>query len=255
MDHDVRAPLVADRGANGQMAYEAHVAGGDGLQDDLVELSVVLVATSNNPTIINPDFLTDNDIVDKNRPLQEDPVVTPVFAQVVYEDGLIVRADPERVMFVQSAVGTSLSEIICPTMAERYTRAVPHVPYRAVGINPKLHVRLADADSAKVANALDDRGSWLSYMDSEPEIQLKAIYPFGSRKLIVEVLGAARRRSDGPPLPGLLFQGNVHRDLEQTSSKKRIEALISIVSDWESDVLDCRRLVDKFTSYATRDQA
>ena len=110
-----------------------------------------------------------------------------------------------------------------------------------------------DANRAKVANVLGDRGSGLSYKDSEPEIQLKAIYPFGSRKIVVDVLGATRRRPNGQPLPGLLFQGNVHRDLEQTSSKKRIEALISIVSNWESDVLDCRTLADKFTSYATRD--
>lgn len=249
----MKVPLPADPGANGQMAEKAHVAGGDTRSADLVELSVVLVATSNNPSIVNPDFLTDNDIVDERRQLREDPVTTPVFAQLVYEDGLIVRADPERVMFVQSASGTSLSGIVCPRMAEGYARAVPHVPYRAVGINPKLHVCLSAANPAKVANALGDQGSWLSYKDSEPEIQLKAIYPFGSRKIIVDVLGATRRRPNGQPLPGLLFQGNVHRDLEQTSSQKRIEALISIVSNWESDVLDCRTLADKFTSYATRD--
>ena len=229
------------------------MAGGDARLADLVELSVVLVATSNNPSIINPDFLTDNDIIDKNRSLQEDPVTTPVFAQVVYEDGLTVRADPERVIFVQSASGTSMGNIICPEMAKCYARAVPHVPYRAVGINPKLHVHLADANRAKVANALGDRGSWLSYKDSEPEVQLKAIYPFGSRKIVVDILGATRRRPNGQPLPGLLFQGNVHRDLAQTSSQKRIEELISIVSNWETDVLDCRTLADKFTSHATRD--
>ncbi len=94
---------------------------------NLVELSVVLVATSNNPSIINPDFLVDNHIIDDDRQLQESPVTTPVFAQVVYEGGLTVRADPERVMFVQSASGTSLNSIICPKMAEGYARAVPHV--------------------------------------------------------------------------------------------------------------------------------
>ncbi|MCY3846313.1 MAG: hypothetical protein OXH69_22540 [Acidobacteria bacterium] len=235
------------------MADEVHVAGGDSGRADLVELSVVLVATSNNPSIINPDFLTANEIVDKQRELQEDPVTTSVFAQVVYKGGLIVRADPERVMFVQSASGTSLNNVICPRTAEAYARAVPHVPYRAVGINPKLHVCLTDADRAKVATALDGRGAWWSYKDSEPEVQLKAIYPFSSRRIIVDVLGATRRQPDGQPSPGLLFQGNVHRDLQQTNSQGRVEALVAIVGNWESDVLDCRALADKFTSHAVRD--
>ena len=60
-------PLRADPGTNGQMAEEACVAGDDTRLADLVELSVVLVATANNPSIINPDFLADNDIVDKHR--------------------------------------------------------------------------------------------------------------------------------------------------------------------------------------------
>lgn len=236
------------------MADEAYVAGGVTGRAELVELSVVLVATSNNPSIINPDFLTANGIVDKHRELQENPVTTPVFAQVVYKGGLTVRADPERVMFVQSASEASLSNVIGPGTAEAYARAVPHVPYRAVGINPKLHVGLVDADRAKVATVLDGRGAWWSYKDSEPEIQLKAVYAFSSRKIVVDVLGVTRRHPNGQPLPGLLFQANVHRELEQTNSQRRIEALISIVGNWECDVLDCRTVADKFTSHATRDQ-
>ena len=216
-------------------------------------MSVVLVATSNNPSIVNPDFLSHNDIIDKDRRLQEDPVATPVFAQVVYEGGLTVRADPERVMFVQTASEARLTGIICPSMAEGYVRAVPHVPYRAVGINPKLHVGLDETSSARVANALDDHGSWLSFKDSEPEIQLKAIYRFSARQIIMDVLGAARRRPSGRQFRGLLFQGNVHRELEQTSSQTRINALISIISKWETDVRDCRALADKFTQHAVSD--
>ena len=52
---------------------------------DLVELSVVLVATSNNPAIINPDFLKHNGILEEDRELKEDPVATPMVSQVAYE--------------------------------------------------------------------------------------------------------------------------------------------------------------------------
>ena len=236
------------------MTDQAHaVAVGSIQRADLVELSVVLVATSNNPSIVNPDFLVHNDIIDKNRPLQGDAVATSVFSQVTYEGGLTVRADPERVVFAQSVPGTPLIDSTCPEMAERYARTVPHVPYRAVGINPKLYIGSGDAGSTRVSNVLDERGAWLSFKDSAPEIQLKAIYPFSSRKIIMDVLGAARRHPNGEQTQGLLFQANVHRDLEQTSSQKRIDTLVSIVREWESDVLDCRALAEKFTPRAFRD--
>ncbi len=236
------------------MTEQAHAAAvGSTQRTDLFELSVVLVVTSNNPSIINPDFLVHNDIIDKSRPLQENAIATPVFSQVTYEGGLTVRADPERVVFVQSVPGIPWADSACPKMAERYARAVSHVPYRAVGINPKLYIDSGDADSARVSNVLDERGSWLSFKDSDPEIQLKAIYPFGSRKISMDVLGAARPLPNGQQTQGLLFQANVHRDLEQISSQARIDTLISIVREWESDVLDCRALAEKFTPHAFRD--
>ena len=253
MPDDLRAPYPVGPGAVGQMMDQTHAAAGSMAHAELVELSVVLVATSNNPSIINPDFLCHNGIIDKDRRLQEDPVATPVFAQVVYEGGLTVRADPERVMFVQSASEEKLTGIVCPTMAEGYVRAVPHVPYRALGINPKLHVALDKVSRARVVNALDGRGSWLSFKDSEPEVQLKAIYRFSGRRITMDVLGAARRRPSGGESRGLLFQGNVHRELEQTSSQTRVDTLVSIIGEWETDVRDCRALSDKFTQHAARD--
>ena len=231
-----------------------HVATANAPRAELVELSVVLVATSNNPSIVNPDFLVANNIIDGKRQIREDPVTTPMFAQVAYQDGIVVRADPERVMFVQSTSEACLGRVICPDMAKNYACAVAHVPYRAVGINPKLHVGLADADNPGVSSALDDRGSWLSYQDSEPEIQLKAIYSFGLRKVIMDVLGATRRYPDGQQLPGYLFQGNVHRDLEQSSTQKRVDALQSILGNWEDDVQACRALAGKFTGHTMRER-
>lgn len=216
----------------------------------LVELSVVLVATSNNPSILNPDFLAQNGITNKDWRLQDNPVATPLFSQVVYEGGLTVRADPERVMFAQDV---SEEPFISPMMAERYVRAVPHVPYRAVGINPKLCVDLDDASSASVTNVLDDRGAWLSFEDSKPEIQLKVIYSVSLRKITMDI-GVTRHHSNSQQIRRFLFQANVHRDLKQTNSQTRIEALASIVHAWENDVHDCITLAGKFMPQALRDR-
>ena len=58
----------------------------------LIELSVVLVADSNNPSILNPDFLHYNKIVDKGHGVLDSPISTPGFSQVAYENGVTVTS-------------------------------------------------------------------------------------------------------------------------------------------------------------------
>ena len=213
---------------------------------ELIELSVVLVATSNNPSIINPDFLLHNDIVREDLVLAGDAVSTPVYSQVSYQGGLAVRADPERVVFVHSASGPILSDADSPRMAARYVQAVPHVPYRAVGINPKLYVGLAETRVAKVADLLRRRGAWLTFEDSEPDVRIGAIYSFSSRRVTIEALSSAQSYSINKQTHGLGFQANVHHDLDQTSSKARIEAFDSIIHGWRTDVADCQEIAHRF---------
>ena len=61
---------------------------------DLIEFSIVLVATSNNPSILNPDFLFHNDIVDVSHQVRDPRISTPAFSQVTFEDGLTVKVQP-----------------------------------------------------------------------------------------------------------------------------------------------------------------
>ena len=77
------------------------------MQIDLIGFSVVVVAQSNNPTILNPDFLRHNGIVSSSRALHSDrlPFVTPVVSEVSFDDDLVVRADPQRMTFDSLANG------------------------------------------------------------------------------------------------------------------------------------------------------
>jgi len=43
---------------------------------ELIELSIVLVATSNNPSILNPDFLFHNGIVDASHKVKDPRIST-----------------------------------------------------------------------------------------------------------------------------------------------------------------------------------
>ena len=219
--------------------------GGDGRNVDLIELSVVLLATSNNPSILNPDFLRYNEIVDANRQVQEPCISSPAYSQVTFQGGLTVKADPDRVIFEQRGDNLAIEDIVCPEMAKCYLKKVPHVPYRAIGINPK-GFRLSEGEAAdRVADALIDKGAWMSFKDLTPEIQLKAIYRYPERAIMLDIAEVKKKGTDGRHLPGILFQANFHRDITETSPQERIVRLLSIIDSWKKDLSDFHLLVRK----------
>ena len=211
----------------------------------LVELSVVLVAGQNDPSIINPDFLRYNGIVDNQTGVANPAVSTPVFSQAAFENGLTVTADPTRVIFAHR---NPLSEDNClsPDAAMRYIELVPHAPYSAIGINPKGFIPAAERTSVRVADILVDKGRWTSFKDVLPDIQLKAIYNFEKRNITLDVVGANMTNGDGSEAPGLLFQANIHRNVTEAEEARRLETLLSIISAWRDDLADFRNLVAKF---------
>ena len=111
------------------------VAAGQRPDVTLIAFSVALVADHIEPSMINPDFLRHNDIVDANLRTEQPPVSTPVFSQMVFEGDLAVVAEPNRYLFTQR--GEVLTEnIAIPDIVKRFLERVPHPAYKAVGINP-----------------------------------------------------------------------------------------------------------------------
>lgn len=214
----------------------------------LTTMSVVLVADSNNPTILNPDFLTSNGILAEDLQLREPPITTPVFSQVIYQGGISIKAEPNRVIFEQAAAVNSLETptIVSPQMAERYLENVPHVPYSAVGINPTGFRYFADGKKEKPSYGLRDGGAWMSFRDVMPEIQLKAIYQYDKRKINLDIAEAKTQDTHSTETSGLAFSANIHRDIEQAHQKERINELKSIINSWEDDLADFFAIIEKF---------
>ncbi len=208
----------------------------------LIELSVVLVADSNNPSILNPDFLHYNKIVDKDYEVQGSPVSTPAFSQVVFKNGVRVTSAPDRVIFTQD--GTLDEEnIVSPAIAKRYVEHIRHVPYNAIGINPKRFVSGQYPNA--VAEMLQEGGSWTKFKGMLPEVQLRTIYNDNERKIILDIAGA-RRAENSESKSGMLFQANIHRDLKETDVKLRIKHLFLLLDSWKNELKDFFELTDMY---------
>ena len=229
------------------MAQTSRTAkGGHDTQVGLVEVSVVLVANQNDPSILNPDFLRYNGIVDKALKLAQPPLSTPMISQVVFEGDIAVRAEPNRFVFEQKGQPLSEDGCVVPEFAARFVRALSHVPYSAIGTNAKSFRPSNDAARYSVADALLDGGKRISFRDVRPDIHLKAVYSYEGRRITFDVGGVGAVRGDGALDHGLLFQANIHRDIAERDQGQRIERATAILGAWKDDISDFNDLVAKF---------
>ncbi len=228
--------------AQGSRAAESGIDTGIGL----VELSVVLVTTQNDPSILNPDFLRYNGIVDKTLKPGQSPVTTPVFSQVVFEGGIEVRAEHNRFVFEQKGQPLNEGECVVPEIAGRFAQAVSHIPYIAIGINAKSFRTQKDKSGYGVAHTLLGGGEWMSFRDVQPNVHLKAVYGYETRRITLDVGGVSATRDGRVAGQGMLFQANIHRDITEESQQQRLERASAILGGWKNDLSDFNDLVAKF---------
>ncbi len=199
----------------------------------LIELSVVLVADGNNPSLLNPDFLIRHGIVEDGSRPTSPQVSTPVFSQVTFEDGVTVTADPQRIVFTSDSAERIDS---IPRIAMRYLQHVPHPPCRALGINPRFRQSLP-APAPLLETALRDRGRWMSFRGIGPNVQLKFVYPCGDRTITLDIAEKSGAR---------VFLANVHRDLSGENTITNERQVESVLNGWHSDLADVRGLMQQF---------
>ena len=108
---------------------------------EVSNVAVVIIAQSHNPSIINPDFLKNNGIVDGDLEPTGPLLITPVVAQI--ECGNIAWAvTPERCV-IHERVGAKFQKSYrVYQCAQKYIEVLKHIPYTALGLNWQIHITL-----------------------------------------------------------------------------------------------------------------
>ena len=214
-----------------------------GMRVQISGFSVVVLAEANNPTIINPDFLQYNGIVDRDRQSGSQVISTPAFSQVAFEGGLVVTADPDGVVFDQSGTSLEMADIACLDAARAYVKTVPHVPYRAVGLNPKAYVVRENSTQGGVSEGLISRGAWMTFRDTMPTFAMKATYEFHDKRMTLDISEGTVNETSA-----MIYRSNIHREIAETNQQMRTSSLLSILDSWENDLSDFRELVEQSLS-------
>lgn len=105
----------------------------------LETVSVVVTAEYHNPSILNADFLKSHNIVPTDWTVAE-TLTTPALSVVKYANGVEWNVDQSR-LIVAETKGLAFGHASeCHQLMTKYLGVLPHVPYRALGLNCRVSV-------------------------------------------------------------------------------------------------------------------
>jgi hypothetical protein len=210
------------------------------------ELAIVVVGKNHNPTILNPDFLKSNGIVPDEWQLAVAPVCVDPLAQVIFQNGLSIVAQFDKVIFSEPFSLGTVDPVETPRIAREYLETLPHVDYRAIGINPKGHVVFDDEGAAVrflTANFLAP-GPWHEFGNAPVKPAVKLVYTLDKAELNLTVDPAALE-SEGKRSPVLLFSGNFHRNLSGDTKDERHRRALEVIDNWKADLDTFQSLINE----------
>lgn len=201
-------------------------------------LSVVVVAQNHNPTILNPDFLYRNAIVPDDWKRAEDPICTPPLARVIFDNGIGIEAQFDKVIFTERDATKIPDRTPLGDVALKYVKTLPHVTYGAVGINPHGFVECDSDEEARLflTATLIANGPWRKVGDEPAHAALRLIYTFGDCQCILSIEQArARSGKESSRKPVITFRANFHRTLAGESHNQQLDYLYELIRNWRKD--------------------
>ncbi len=102
---------------------------------ELLDASVVVLASSHNPTILHPVFLAGQGVVPKEWEVSQSPIVTPLVSQVTYNDRIELTCQPDKLVILDRRPPVPPTPSAIALVARLYVEQLPHVTYTALGLN------------------------------------------------------------------------------------------------------------------------
>lgn len=193
--------------------------------------AIVVLAQSHNPSILHPSFLKAQEIVPEDWEPLEPPICTPPFSIAKYPEGIVFTSEVQKFQIVKAPPTPNLRDSKLPEYATKYVRALPHVPYRAVGINFSAGIASSDPEIMLIERFLTG-GPWNSASLPLNEIHLKFVYQVEAGVLNLSCgPGKSSSSFSGAMTSGVLVQGNYHLPLADSDRAQRTEEAISTFYD------------------------
>jgi hypothetical protein len=212
----------------------------------LQELAIAITAKNLNPTVLNPDFLKYTDIIPSDWEPARPPIYTNQSVQIVFQSGVAIVAQPNRVIFLEALNDKTLQNVQVAAIAGRYVEKLPNVEYEAVGINPKGYVTFPEPNGAYqyfLENILAS-GSWQRFGQAPVKAAVQLAYTLERSQLNLTINEATLQLPEEQALPAVLFSGNFNYEITANSRDDRLQETQRFLESWQADLETFRSLID-----------
>ncbi|MEH2133531.1 MAG: hypothetical protein V7K86_23520 [Nostoc sp.] len=204
------------------------------------EFGIIIAAKNHNPTLLNSDFLKYSGIVPTEWELARQPISTPQVSQIAFTNGVLIVAEPTRVIFIEAIEGKAVAEIIVADIAKKYVQTLPNVEYEAVGLNPRSYMSFdqqQDAARQYLAEMLLSPGPWQEVGTAPVRATLNLVYTLERCPFYLTVSEAALRNPDETSTPIVLFNGSFSYQVIGETVPERLKNLHQLIDNWQADLL------------------
>ncbi|MEH2362221.1 hypothetical protein [Nostoc sp.] len=211
------------------------------------EFGIIIAAKNHKPTILNPDFLKYSGIVPAEWELARQPVYTQSVSQVAFTNGVLIVAEPTRVIFIQAIEGFAATEIVVADIAKKYVQTLPNVEYEAVGLNPRSYMTFdqqQDAARQYLAEMLLSPGAWQEVGTTPVRATLNLAYTLERCPFYLTVSEAALRNPDETSTPIVLFNGSFNYEVIGETVPERLRNLHQLTDNWQGDLLTYQDIIN-----------
>ncbi len=182
----------------------------------LANVSVVVAAEQHNPSILHPSFLQTEGIVPADWEVAEGPICTPAFSLVGYSNGIEFRVEQSRLQIVDGNPKGDGTDSFVPELAGKYIDKLPHVHYKAVGVNFVTFSACDNADEYIVRRFLRV-GTWNDDKLTPVSAGVQLTYPITDATLNLSLKpGRSQKQGDQDTKVGIVLEANCHRDTQTT---------------------------------------
>jgi hypothetical protein len=215
---------------------------------EVQELSLVIAVERQDPSLLTPDFLRYSGIIPQDWELSRQPVRTQQAAQVSYQNGISILAYADRTVFVETLSDKIPEGIELPSIAQRYSKVLRNLEFRAVGINFRGHVLFPGTENSAhhyLCNGLLNPGGWQNVGTAPMRAGLNLIYTLERNTLNLSVQEAKLQLPEKESVPVVIFGANFETPIASDSAVEQQTQLHEALQSWHLDLASYRQVVDQ----------
>ncbi|MEH1863766.1 MAG: hypothetical protein V7K69_01820 [Nostoc sp.] len=214
---------------------------------NIQEIAIAIVAKQYNPTILTPDFLKYSGIVPIEWELAQQPVLTNSNAQVVFQNGISIIAQVNRIIFTEVIATKESTDVEIPALVRKYVETLAQVDYQGVSINFRGHVFFEQPNNTArnyIFGTLLNPGPWHEFGIAPVQAAMRFNYTLEGTQMSLDINQGGLQLPDQTVRPIVLFTATFNHPIVQEEQSQRLAALSEIITNWRTDIEAYKELVN-----------